>query len=273
MALTFPDIDPVALTLGPFELRWYALAYLAGILLGWWYALRIVSWDEAKGARPNRADIDDWLPFAVMGVILGGRLGYVLFYQPGYYFANPSEILHVWNGGMSFHGGAIGVIASLIIYSLVKGIPMFRLGDIAALCCTIGLFFGRIANFINGELFGRVTDAPVGMVFPNGGPYPRHPSQLYEAALEGLVLLVVLSLLIRRDVIRNRPGIVGGAFLVGYGLSRMFVEMFREPDLHLGFLTFGLTMGQWLCIPMILVGVAFIVRALKQPAYVPAHAA
>lgn len=273
MALTFPDIDPVALTLGPFELRWYALAYLAGILLGWWYALRIVAWDEAKGARPNRSDIDDFLPFAVLGVILGGRLGYVLFYQPAYYFSNPSEILQVWNGGMSFHGGALGVITSLVIYSLVKAIPMFRLGDLMALCCTIGLFFGRIANFINGELYGRVTDAPVGMVFPYAGPEPRHPSQLYEAALEGLVLFVVLSLLMRQSFIRNRPGIVGGAFLAGYGASRMFVERFREPDAHLGLLSLGLTMGQWLCIPMILVGVVFIVRALRRPVYVSTHAA
>jgi phosphatidylglycerol---prolipoprotein diacylglyceryl transferase len=270
MAWTFPNIDPVAIALGPLQIRWYALAYLAGILLGWYYALRVVKWDEAKGARPNRNDIDDWLPFSVLGVILGGRLGYVLFYQPSYYFSNPSEILHVWNGGMSFHGGAAGVIISLIVYSLVKGIPMFRLGDIAALCCTIGLFFGRIANFINGELYGRVTTAPIGMVFPHGGEEPRHPSQLYEAALEGLLLFVVLSLLMRNERIRSRPGIVGGSFLIGYGLCRMFVENFREPDAYLGFLTFGMTMGQWLCVPMILIGSAFVVRALIKPPYVPA---
>ncbi len=273
MALTFPNIDPVAIALGPVQIRWYALAYLAGILLGWFYALRVAAWDEAKGARPNRADIDDFLPFAVLGVILGGRLGYVLFYQPGYYLSNLSEIMQVWHGGMSFHGGALGVIIALIIYSLVKGIPMFRLGDLMALCCTIGLFFGRIANFINGELFGRVTDAPVGMVFPDGGPQPRHPSQLYEAALEGALLFVVLSLLMRNDWVRNRPGIVGGSFLIGYGFSRMFVELFREPDAYLGFLTFGMTMGQWLCVPMILVGTAFVVRAVKRPAYVPAQQA
>lgn len=273
MALTFPNIDPVAIALGPVQIRWYALAYLAGILLGWFYALRIVKWDEASGARPNRADIDDWLPFAVLGVILGGRLGYVLFYQPGYYLANPGEILHVWNGGMSFHGGAAGVIISLIAYSLVKGIPMFRLGDLAALCSTIGLFFGRIANFINGELYGRVTDSPLGMVFPGGGPAPRHPSQLYEAILEGLLLFTVLSLMMRKDGVRGRPGIVGGAFLIGYGLCRMFVENFREPDAYLGFLTFGLTMGQWLCVPMIVIGAAFIFRAFKQPPYVPTLAA
>ncbi|PZQ43882.1 MAG: prolipoprotein diacylglyceryl transferase [Micavibrio aeruginosavorus] len=276
MALTFPNIDPVAVAIGPLQIRWYALAYLAGILLGWAYAVYFAKKDEAKGARPNRLDIDDFIPFAVMGVILGGRIGYVLFYQPGYYFSNPSQILQLWHGGMSFHGGALGVIIALIAYSIIRKIPMFRLGDLMALCCTIGLFFGRIANFINGELFGRVTEAPVGMVFPNGGPEPRHPSQLYEAALEGILLFAILSLLYHREWVRERPGIVGGAFLIGYGACRMFVENFREPDAYLGFLSLGLTMGQWLCVPMILVGASFIVMALKRPPYIPAkhvHAA
>ena len=269
MALTFPNIDPVAVALGPIQIRWYALAYLAGLLLGWFYAMRLVQKDEAKGARPNRLDIDDYLPFAVLGVILGGRLGYVLFYQPAYYFSNPSEILHVWNGGMSFHGGVLGVVISVIAYSLAKRIPMLRLGDLFALNCTFGLFFGRIANFINGELFGRVTDAPVGMVFPHGGPEPRHPSQLYEAVLEGLVLFLILNFMYHKEAIRNRPGIIIGTFLIGYGLARMFVECFREPDAYLGFLAGGLTMGQWLCVPMLLVGTGFIVNALKRPLYVP----
>lgn len=265
MALTYPQIDPVAVAIGPLQIRWYALAYLAGILLGWAYARYIVAKDEPKGARPTRLDVDDYLPFAVLGIILGGRLGYILFYQPSYYFSHPLEILELWHGGMSFHGGALGVIISLIAYALVRGIPMFRLGDLAALCCTIGLFFGRIANFINGELYGRVTQSPIGMVFPGGGPEPRYPSQLFEAALEGVLLFVVLSLLAHNEKIRNRPGIIGGAFLAGYGLCRMFVENFREPDWYLGYLTFGLTMGQILCIPMIVVGVVFMTLAMRRP--------
>ncbi len=264
MAWTFPNIDPVAIAIGPLQIRWYALAYLTGILLGWAYAIYIAKKDEAKGLRPNRLDIDDFIPFAVMGVILGGRLGYVLFYQPAYYFAHPGEILQVWNGGMSFHGGASGVIIATIIYALVRKIPVLRLGDLAALCCTIGLFFGRIANFINGELYGRVTNAPIGMVFPGGGDAPRHPSQLYEAALEGLLLFTILSLLAHREWVRSRPGIIAGVFLVGYAASRMTVELFREPDAYLGFIFGHLTMGQILCIPMIVAGIGFIAFALRR---------
>jgi len=263
MALTFPQIDPVAIAIGPLEIRWYALAYLTGILLGWWYALYIARKDEAKGYRPNREDIDDFLPFMVLGVILGGRLGYVLFYQPMYYLQNPAEILQVWNGGMSFHGGAGGVVIAIIAYSLIKKIPMLRLGDLAALCCTIGLFFGRIANFINGELYGRATDAPWGMVFPGGGVEPRHPSQLYEATLEGALLFILLSILMHRQWVRDRAGFVCGIFMIGYGVARMFVEHFREPDWYLGYLAGGLTMGQWLCVPMILAGIGFVIYAIK----------
>lgn len=264
MALTFPQIDPVAIALGPVQIRWYALAYLAGILLGWAYARYIVKKDEPRGLRPNRDDIDDYVPYAVMGIILGGRLGYVLFYQPAYFLAHPMEVFQLWNGGMSFHGGAAGVIISLIVYSLVKKFNMFRLGDLAALCCTIGLFFGRVANFINGELYGRVTDAKWGMVFPGGGPEPRHPSQLYEAALEGLLLFVLLSILAHKQWVRNRPGIIGGAFLIGYGLARSFVELFREPDWYLGFVVGQMTMGQLLCVPMIILGSIFVVRGIRK---------
>lgn len=263
MAIQFPNFDPVALAVGPFQIRWYALGYLAGFLLGWAYARWIVKRDEPLGLRPNRLDIDDYLPFAVMGVILGGRLGYVLFYQPAYYLSHPFEILQVWNGGMSFHGGVLGVVISVITYALLKKIPIMRLGDLFAVCCTFGLFFGRIANFVNGELFGRVTNVPWGVVFPGGGDLPRHPSQLYEAGLEGVFLFVILSLLILNERVRRRPGIVAGSFLVGYGLCRMFVENFREPDAYLGFLTFGLTMGQILCIPMIVIGIGFIVMAVR----------
>ncbi len=262
MALTYPHIDPIAISLGPVHIRWYALAYLAGILLGWAYARYIAAKDAPK--RPNLEDIDDFIPFAVMGVILGGRLGYVLFYQPAYFLSHPMEIFQLWNGGMSFHGGASGVIIALITYALVKKFSMFRLGDLMALCCTIGLFFGRIANFVNGELYGRVTDAPWGMVFPGGGDLPRHPSQLYEAALEGVLLFTILSILAHREWVRNRPGIIGGAFLVGYGLCRMFVEFFREPDEYLGFIIGQATMGQLLCIPMIVIGIIFITMALRK---------
>ncbi len=263
MALTFPNIDPVAIAIGPLQIRWYALAYLTGILLGWAYALYIVKKDEGKGLRPNRADIDDYLPFAVLGVILGGRLGYILFYQPAYYLAHPAEMLQIWNGGMSFHGGVLGVVISVIAYTMIRKIPTLRLGDLFAVCCTIGLFFGRLANFINAELFGRTTDAAWGMVFPGGGDLPRHPSQLYEAALEGVLLFIILSLLIHKESIRNRPGIIIGAFMIGYGLCRMFIENFREPDSYLGFVAGSLTMGQILCIPMILIGAGFITYALK----------
>ncbi len=263
MALTFPNIDPVAIAIGSLQIRWYALAYLVGILLGWAYALYLVKKDEPKGLRPNREDIDDFLPYMVLGVILGGRLGYVLFYQPAHYFAHPLEILQVWSGGMSFHGGALGVVIAIIAYALVRKIPMLRLGDLAAVCCTFGLFFGRIANFINGELFGRATDVPWGMVFPGGGEEPRHPSQLYEAALEGLFLFTILSLLIHREWVRERAGIVIGVFMMGYGLSRMFVEQFREPDWYLGFVLGPMTMGQILCVPMILIGIGFIALAFR----------
>jgi phosphatidylglycerol:prolipoprotein diacylglycerol transferase len=268
MALQFPQIDPVAIALGPLQIRWYALAYLTGILLGWAYAVYIANKDAAKGGRPTRDDIDDFLPFMVLGVILGGRLGFVLFYQPGYFLQHPLEVFQVWNGGMSFHGGAAGVIIAIIVYSLLKKIPMIRLGDIAAVCCTIGLFFGRIANFINGELYGRVTDMPWAFVFPGGGEEPRHPSQLYEAVLEGLLLFIILSVLAHKAWVRERPGIICGTFMIGYGLARMFVELFREPDWYLGFVVGQATMGQLLCIPMIIAGAGFIINALRTPPYV-----
>lgn len=269
MALNFPDIDPVAIAVGPLQIRWYALAYLVGILLGWIYARYNVKRDAARGLRPNADDLDDFLPYAVLGVILGGRLGYVLFYQPAYYFSNPGEIFQVWNGGMSFHGGASGVIIALILYSLLKKIPLLRLSDIACASVPIGLFTGRLANFINGELYGRPADVPWAMVFPSGGEYPRHPSQLYEAALEGALLFIVLGLLIRNEKIRQKAGIISGVFLMGYGVSRFTVEFFREPDSYLGFLAGGMTMGQLLCIPMVLFGMivtAYGFRTKREPA-------
>lgn len=260
MAFEFPNIDPVAIALGPLEIRWYALAYMAGFLLGWQYCMRLAGWDE--GHRPSRDDIDDFLTWVIAGVILGGRLGYVLFYNLGYYAAHPIEALYVWQGGMSFHGGTLGVFVVLLIYPALKKFQPLRLADIVCAGVPIGLFFGRIANFINGELYGRVTDVSWGMVFPGGGELPRHPSQLYEAALEGSVLFVILLLLIRNDSVRNRPGIVAGAFLVGYGVFRAFIEFFREPDAHIGLYFNAFSQGQLLSMPMIAVGIGLIVFAI-----------
>ena len=260
MALPFPDISPIALSIGPLSVRWYALAYLAGFILGWRYILGIVARDPDK--RPNKLDIDDFLPWGVLGVILGGRVGYVLFYQTSLYLHDPLEIFKIWHGGMSFHGGALGAIIAMIVYSLLKKIPVLRLTDLFCAAVPIGLFFGRVANFINGELFGRTTTVPWAFVFPHGGPEPRHPSQLYEAGLEGILLFLVLFFLIRRDSVRARPGIVSGVFLIGYALCRIAVEFFREPDAQIGYLFQYFTMGQILCLPMIAGGIVCIVYAL-----------
>ena len=260
MAFEFPNIDPVALAIGPLEVRWYALAYVSGFLVGWRYCMRLARWDDAY--RPSREDIDDFLTWVIVGVIMGGRLGYVLFYNLGYYLQNPIEAFYIWQGGMSFHGGALGVTAVLFIYPALKKFPPLRLCDIVCAAVPIGLFFGRVANFINAELYGRMTDVSWGIVFPNGGELSRHPSQLYEAALEGLVLFGILFLLIRNGSVRNRPGIVSGAFLTGYGLFRGFVEFFREPDTHIGLYFNIFSQGQLLSLPMIVVGTGIIVFAI-----------
>lgn len=260
MALQFPNIDPVALSIGPLDIRWYSLAYLAGILLGWAYALYLCRMDPDK--RPHKIDIDDFIPWVVLGVIAGGRLGYILFYQPMTYLNDPLAVFKLWEGGMSFHGGALGVIIALIVYAKVKAIPLLRLTDIACASVPIGLLFGRLANFVNGELFGRVTDAPVGMVFPYGGDLPRHPSQLYEAMFEGLVLFAVLAALYHAPKVRHRPGVVTGVFLAGYGVARFVIEYFREPDYYLGLFWGALSMGQILCIPMITLGLGVISYAM-----------
>lgn len=254
--MTFPDIDPVALSLGPIEIRWYALAYLAGFLIGWRYALRLAGKDTPH--RPDRTDIDDLLIWIIPGVILGGRIGYVLFYQTAYYLEYPMEILKVWQGGMSFHGGAIGVILAMILFSWRRKINAFAVADIVCCAVPIGLFFGRIANFVNGELYGRITTAPVGVVFPMAGPDPRHPSQIYEAFFEGAVLFMIMFILARQEKWRQKAGFLSGVFLAGYGIFRFFIEYTRAPDAHLGLLTLGLSMGQWLCIPMVLAGLVLI---------------
>jgi len=266
LAIPFPYIDPIIFSFGPFAVRWYALAYIVGLVLGWRLLRRLA-------AKPpfeiSEEPIDDFLVWATLGVILGGRIGYALFYNFPYYAANPEKILYVWQGGMSFHGGLLGVIIAGLWFCKRRDIEPLKLGDLLACTAPIGLFFGRIANFINGELFGRVTDVPWGVVFPRGGPDPRHPSQLYEAVLEGLVLFVVLNLLMRNPVIREKRGFLTGAFVAGYALSRMIIELFRQPDAHIGFLSLGSTMGQLLSVPMLAIGVWMMVRA-RRPAQHPA---
>ena len=254
----FGSIDPVAFSLGPLVIRWYALAYLAGFLLGWKYCLYWARKLQGTNvdARPNKNDVDDFLTWAVIGVILGGRLGYVLFYQAGYYISEPLEILKLWKGGMSFHGGMLGVIVAMLTYSKAQKISVFKLSDIVCAAAPIGLFFGRIANFVNGELYGIPTSRPWGVIFDTAGMEPRHPSQIYEALLEGVVLFLLLLILIRS---KNVPtGTVTGVFLIGYGLFRALVEFVREPDGHIGLVGDFISMGQILCIPMIVAGMGIV---------------
>ena len=255
--IDFPLIDPVAVQIGPLAIRWYGLMYLISFVL----AYVVLSARAKKGQlRLDKNQLADLITWAAFGVLAGGRLGYILFYDLGYYLSNPLKILSVWEGGMSFHGGLIGVIAAVYLFSRKKGVPFMELGDSAALVAPIGLGFGRIGNFINGELFGRVTDAPWGMIFP-GQTLPRHPSQLYESFLEGLVLFGILWVLDRR---RPATGVLSGMFLAGYGTFRFIVEFFREPDSHIGYMLGIFTRGQLLSLPLVLAGVALIVVAAKK---------
>jgi len=261
LAIPFPAIDPVAVSLGPFAIRWYALAYIAGLVLGWRYCLALA---DRPPHLVRRHDIDDFLIWATFGVVLGGRIGYVLFYNPGYYFAHSLQALYVWHGGMSFHGGAIGVTLAIILFARARQIRIFAFSDVIIEAIPIGLFFGRIANFINGELYGRPTDVAWAMIFPNGGPVPRHPSQLYEAFCEGILLFLLLFIAERRGA-RRRPGIETGLFLAGYAIARMSGELFRQPDPQLGYLIFGTTMGQLLSIPVLIAGIVIIVWVRRSP--------
>src|SRR5215472_12250312 len=265
-AIPFPAFDPVLVHFGPVAIRWYALAYIAGILAGWLYARALIrNLTYWGGAAPMTVvDFDDFVLWVTLGIILGGRIGYVLFYNLPYFIANPTEIVQLWKGGMSFHGGFLGCVAAVILFARLRGIPALSLGDVTCAAGPIGLFLGRIANFINGELWGRPTDVPWAIVFPNAGPLPRHPSQLYEAGLEGLLLFIVLALLVRAGALK-RPGLIIGCFAVGYALARTFCEFFREPDAQLGFLWGGATMGQLLSVPLFLAGLCFIFYALKHP--------
>jgi phosphatidylglycerol---prolipoprotein diacylglyceryl transferase len=253
-------LDPVALDLGFFQLKWYSLAYIAGIFIGWWYLLKLIA---QPGAPMGRRHADDFVFYATLGIILGGRIGYVLFYAPEL-LLNPLSILRLWDGGMSFHGGVIGTTAAIILFARANGLHWLRVHDYVACCVPFGLFFGRLANFVNGELWGRATDVPWGIVFPRtGDDVARHPSQLYEAGLEGLVLFAILWFAFWRTQARYEPGKLVGIFLLGYGAARFFVEFFREPDQQLAEFaaTTGLNMGQWLCVPMILGGAYLIATA------------
>lgn len=266
LAIPFPTIDPIALSLGPVVIRWYALAYIVGIAAGWLYARRVIRSRTAWGgpAPMTTLDYDDFVLWVTVGIVLGGRAGYVLFYNPAHFLANPGEILQMWKGGMSFHGGFLGCVAAVLLFGWKRGINVFSLGDVTCAVGPIGLFLGRVANFINGELWGRASDVPWAVVFPNARPMvPRHPSQLYEAALEGIVLFIVLALLIRAGALK-RPGLIIGAFAIVYGAARIVSEFFREPDPQLGFLWGGLTMGMLLSVPMILAGAAFVVMAWRR---------
>jgi phosphatidylglycerol:prolipoprotein diacylglycerol transferase len=259
-------LDPVALNLGVFELRWYSLAYLAGIFLGYWYLLKLI---KQPGAPMARRHADDLVFYASLGVILGGRLGYVLFYRPGFYLENPLEIIKLWDGGMSFHGGVIGTSIGIIYLAWKEKLQWLRLHDYVACVVPIGLFTGRLANFVNAELWGAPTTVPWAVRFPEAvagvvvlGP-PRHPSQLYEAALEGILLFALLAIMFWRTRARYQPGMLVGAFLFFYGVFRFGVEFIREPDSHLRDFAAatGLHMGQWLCVPMILGGLYLMATA------------
>jgi phosphatidylglycerol:prolipoprotein diacylglycerol transferase len=252
-------LSPIALDLGFFTLKWYSLAYLAGIMVGYWYLLKLIA---QPGSPMARRHADDMIFYATLGIIIGGRLAYVFFYQPDI-LKNPIDILKLWHGGMSFHGGVVGVSLGVLYLARKEGLSWLRVHDYVACCVPFGLFFGRLANFVNGELWGKESDVPWAMVFPTGGPFARHPSQLYEAGLEGLLLFLILWFAFWKTRARYEPGKLVGIFLLGYGSFRFFVEYFREADAQL--MEFaartGLHMGQWLCVPMILGGLYLIATA------------
>jgi len=273
LTLPYPEIDPVLVEIGPIAIRWYALAYIAGFLLGYQYCLHVARQIPRAWSRyPSSADFGDFLTWAVLGTILGGRLGYVLFYAPGYYLDNPLAALQVWEGGMAFHGGMLGVALAIVLFARARGLAPLALGDLVAGAAPIGLFFGRLANFVNNELWGRPSDLPWAMVFPIPDhleaqlpEVPRHPSQLYEALLEGVVLFLLLLILLRWPGVQARPGLLTGVFLLGYGVARFLVEFVRQYDLHIGLIAETFTMGQILSLPMILGGAALAAWAGRRP--------
>lgn len=269
-ALPFPDIDPVIVRLGPVAVHWYGLAYVVGILFGWWYSKRLAAtpglWGP-KGPPLKPEDLDDFILWAALGIVLGGRVGYILFYDFQQYLANPLDIFAIWQGGMSFHGGFAGTTLAMILFARSRGIPVWSMFDVVAAGVPVAIGLVRLTNFVNSELWGRPSDVPWAVVFPNGGPFARHPSQIYEALLEGLVLFLLLRLLSHRFRALATPGVIAGAFVAFYGAARIFVEFFREPDAQLGYLAGGwLTMGMVLSVPMIFFGIWAMLRARKAAA-------
>jgi len=272
LAIAFPRINPVALQIGPLAIHWYGLAYVVGILFGWWYARRLVAQGRLWGGRSPIAvaDIDDFLTWAVVGIVLGGRLGYILFYDLPVYLDDPLRIFMVWTGGMSFHGGLIGATLAMIVFARSRGFSALSLFDVIAASVGGGIFLGRIANFVNQELWGRPTDLPWGVVFPAAGPQPRHPSQIYEAVLEGLVLFLILRVLTHGLGRLVRPGFVAGAFVAWYAIARIMVEFVRLPDAQIGYLLGGwLTMGMVLSLPMLALGIGLMAASRPVPHAAP----
>src|SRR3977135_904630 len=272
LTIAFPVFDPIAIAIGPIAIRWYALAYIGGIVLGWVYARSLIKNEKLWGgpAPITLLQMDDFILWVTIGIILGGRTGYVLFYNLPFFVQHPPEIFELWKGGMSFHGGFLGCVAAVMLFCWKNNLSILSLGDITTAVGPIGLLLGRLANFINSNLGGRPADAgvPWAMVFPNGGPLPRPPSQLYEAGLEGIVLFTILAVMIRFGALK-RPGLILGSFIAIYGLARIAGEFFREPDPQLGFLWGGLTMGMLLSVPMIIAGIILIMKAWLRKAPSP----
>ncbi len=252
----YPNINPIAIDFGFIKISWYAISYIVGILSSWYFILKII---KIKNIEINDRIISDLISNCIIGIILGGRLGYVIFYNPNYYFDNFMEIFKIWNGGMSFHGGFIGVILAIIYSSKTSKIPIIVFSDLISIVSPIGLFFGRLANFVNGELYGRVTNHHFGMIFPNSGKLPRHPSQLYEAFFEGLILFLIMVILMNKSKIFEKKGLLTASFIFFYGTFRFFIEYFREPDGHIGLIYFNFSMGQILSLPMIVCGLYFMI--------------
>lgn len=261
MYFDFPNIDPVIFTIGSFSLRWYAMAYLGGILSAWFLIKHTI---KKYNLNISSAQLDDLVFYATLGIIFGGRLGYVICYGDGYFWHNPLEILAVWHGGMSFHGGLVGVIIGLYCFSRKYGLRYLQVTDLVSLYVPIGIFLGRLANFVNGELWGRVTTVPWAVKFPEGGFFPRHPSQLYEAFTEGVLMFIILNLLWRKKYVRSHDGVISSMFLIIYGLSRISMEFFREPDRQLGFIIGNVTMGQILSVPFLVLGFYILHKATSQ---------
>jgi len=265
--LPFPAINPTLIQVGPFAIRWYALAYIAGLIAGWGLLRAVLARESLwrGAARPSRESMDDLLAYCAVGVIVGGRLGNVLFYDPSYYFAHPLDIFKLWEGGMAFHGGVIGALIAIALFARREHTPTLTAMDLVALAAPIGLFFGRLANFIKPELWGRPTDVPWAMIFPGSDGQPRHPSQIYEALLEGAALFVILSIMARLGAFR-RPGLLTGSFAVLYALARTFCEFYRDPDPRLEDLGHGLTMGMFLSAPLAIIGLGIVAVSLRKRA-------